>query len=136
MKNTVAAAVCLVSVLLATGCAHRETPEEARASELAARASRSAAAAAAIPDSVIVRTKAACESDLRSLANRSSGKYVHTLDSLQFIGDVSEYDIRNRPHAYDIVVSYTVRMTATGELVASKQTCRVDDTGEVEWLAA
>jgi hypothetical protein len=135
MKNAVAA-VCLVLLLLVTGCAHRATPEEARASDLAARASRSAAAAAAIPDSVTTQTKTACENDLRSLASKSSGKYVHTVDSVQFIGDVSEYDMRNRPHAYDIVVSYTVRMTATGELVKSKQTCRVTDAGNVEWMAA
>jgi hypothetical protein len=136
--KTAIASLCLISILLlTTGCAApRATPEEVRASELAARASRSAAAAASIPESVITQTKAACEQDLRSLASKSSGKYVHTVDSVQFIGDVSEYDMRNRPHAYDIVVSYTVRMTVTGELVKSKQTCRVTDAGNVEWMAA
>ncbi|MDQ0663384.1 hypothetical protein QFZ35_001882 [Arthrobacter ulcerisalmonis] len=135
MKNAVAAA-CLVLVLLNTGCAHRETPEEARAAELAARASRSAEAVAAIPASVTAQTKTACENDLKALAKVSSGKYVHTVESVQFVGDVSQYNLRNRPHAYDIVVNYTVRMTATGELVKSKQTCRVPDAGKVEWLAA
>jgi hypothetical protein len=135
MKNAVAA-VCLISILLATGCAHRLTPEEARAADLAARASRSAEAAAVIPASVTAKTKTACENDLRSLASKSSGKYVHTVDSVQFVGDASEYNLRNRPHGYDIVVSYTVRMTATGELVKSKQTCRAYDAGNVEWLAA
>lgn len=134
--KTAVASLCLVSTLLVTGCATRVTPEEARASDLAARASRSAAAAAAIPASVTTQTKTACENDLRSLASRSSGKYVHTVDSVQFVGDVSEYDMRNRPHGYDIVVSYTVRMTATGELVKDKETCRVSDDGNVEWLAA
>jgi hypothetical protein len=136
--KTVVASLCLVSTLLvAAGCAApRATPEEVRASELAARASRSATAAASIPDSVTTQTKAACENDLRSLASKSSGKYVHTVDSVQFVGNVSEYEMRNRPHAYDIVVSYAVRMTATGELVKSKQTCRVTDAGKVEWMAA
>ena len=134
--KTAVASICLVSILLVTGCAHRATPEEARASDLAARASRSATAAAAIPDSVTTQTKTACENDLRSLASKSSGKYVHTVDSVQFVGDVSEYDMRNRPHAYDIVVSYAVRMTASGELVKSKKTCRVTDAGNVEWMAA
>lgn len=60
---------------------------------------------------------------------------MHTGDSVQFVGDVSEYNLRNHPHGYDIVVSYTVR-TATGELVKSKQTCRAYDAGNVEWLAA
>jgi hypothetical protein len=58
------------------------------------------------------------------------------VDSVQFVGDVEEYNLRNRPHGYDIVVSSTVKMTATGELVKSKQTCRVSDSGDVEWLAA
>lgn len=136
MKNA-AAAVCLVSLLLVTGCAQkRATPEEVRASDLAARSSRSAAAAASIPDSVTTQTKTACENDLRSLASGSSGKYVHTVDSVQFVGNVSEYDMRNRPHAYDIVVSYAIRMTATGEMLKYKKTCRVSDTGRVEWMAA
>jgi hypothetical protein len=136
--KTAVASLCLVSILLvAAGCAApRARPEEVRASELAARASRSATAAAAIPDSVTTQTKTACEKDLQSLAKASSGKYVHTVDSVQFVGNVSEYDMRNRPHAYDIVVSYAVRMTTTGELVKSKQTCRVTDAGKVEWMAA
>jgi hypothetical protein len=104
------AVACLVLLLGVTGCAaKRATPEEARASELAARASNSAAAATAIPESVRTQTKAACENDLRSRAAKSSGKYTHTLQSVDFIGDVSDYSLRNRPHAYDIVVSYTVR---------------------------
>jgi hypothetical protein len=136
--KTAVASLCLVSILLLTaGCAApRATPEEVRASELAARASRSAAAAASIPENVTTQTKAACEQDLRSMAQTSSGKYMHTVDSVQFVGNVSEYDMRNRPHAYDIVVNYTVRMTATGELVKSKKTCRVTDAGKVEWMAA
>jgi hypothetical protein len=108
--KTAVASLCLVSMLLVTaGCAApRATPEEVRASELAARASRSAAAAVTIPDSVTAQTKASCEKDLQALANASSGKYVHTVESVQFVGNVEEYNLRNRPHAYDIVVSYTV----------------------------
>jgi hypothetical protein len=136
--KTAVASLCLVSMLLlSAGCAApRQTPEEARAADLAARASRSAEAAASIPASVITKTKAACEADLKALASKSTGKYVHTVDSVQFVGDVEEYNLRNRPHGYDIVVSSTVKMTATGELVKSKQTCRVSDSGDVEWLAA
>jgi hypothetical protein len=136
MNRVSATTACLISLLLITGCAHRATPEEVRASELAARASRSAAAADSIPAAVTSRTKSACENDLRSLASKSSGKYVHTVESVEFLGDVSEYNLRNRPHAYDIVVSYTVRMAASGELVKSKGTCRVNDSGSVEWMAA
>lgn len=134
--KTAIASLCLVSTLLLTGCAHNVTPEEARAADLAARASQAAADAAAIPDSTTTQTKAACESDLHALADKSSGKYLHTVETVDFLGDVSEYSLRNRPHAYDVVVSYTVRMTATGELVKSKQTCRVTDAGDVEWMAA
>lgn len=125
-----------VLLLLLSGCSHRPTPEEVRASELEARASRSAAAAESVPASVASQTKAKCESDLRSKADKSSGQYVHTIESVAFVGDVSEYRLRNRPQAYDVVVNYSVRITASGEMVKSKKTCRVADNGDVEWMAA
>ncbi|MBT2549799.1 hypothetical protein [Arthrobacter sp. ISL-65] len=135
MKRLLATAG-LVSLFLVAGCAHRATPEEVRASELAARSSRSAAAAADIPDSVKNQTKTACENDLRFQARTSNGKSAHAVQSVQFVGDVSEYDLRNRPHAYDIVVSYDISMTATGEVLSYKKTCRVGDDGDVDWMAA
>lgn len=125
-----------VLLLLLSGCSHRPTPEEVRASELEARASRSAAAAEAIPASVVSQTKAKCENDLRAKASKSSGQSVHTVESVDFVGDVSEYALRNQPHGYDVVVSYSVRMTASGDVVKSKQTCRAFDSGKVDWLAA
>lgn len=126
--------LCMVVLMLTTGCAERLTPEQARQSDLDARASHSAAAAAAIPAGVTTATKAACEADLSSRADGSSGKYVHTLESVDFVGSVSEYNLRNRPHAFDIETLYSVRMTATGQRLESTKICRVRDDGRVEWL--
>ncbi len=33
----------------------------------------------------------------------STGKNVHALESVQFVGNVSECNLRNRPRVYDIV---------------------------------
>ena len=124
----------MAALVLTTGCVEHLSPEEARQSNLDARASHSAAGAAAIPKSVTAATQVACEADLRSRADSSSGKYLHTLESVEFVGNVSEYNLRNRPHAYDMETLYSVRMTATGESLANTETCRVRDDGRVEWL--
>lgn len=127
-------ALWLAALMLTTGCAERLTPEQARQSDLDARASHSAEAAAAIPGSVIATVKAACEADLRSRADGSNGKYVHTLESVEFVGNVSEYNLRNRPHAYGIETRYGVRMADTGQRLTNTKTCCVRDDGQVEWL--
>lgn len=126
--------MCMIALMFTTGCAERLTPEQARQSDLDARASHSVAAAAAIPAGVTTATKAACEADLSSRADGSSGKYVHTLESVDFVGNISEYNLRNRPHAYDIETLYSVRMTATGQRLESTKMCRVRDDGRVDWL--
>ncbi|MEV7649151.1 hypothetical protein [Arthrobacter sp. NPDC089319] len=101
------------------------------------RESWAAEAAAAIPDSVREATKATCTADLERKADASTGQREHTLESVEFEGEVSEYNIRHKPLAHEVNVRYILQMVSSGDTLKYLEKCRVRADGQgIDWLPA